>query len=54
MVKVFCIIGPLEAERHAFEKYENVLGVFFVSRFYSPVNSMGSCRALSVYLITLL
>ena len=26
----------------------------FVLRFYGPVNPMGSCRALSVYLIRLL
>ena len=26
--------------------------LFFVLRFYSPVNPMGSCRARSVYLTT--
>ena len=29
MVKVFCIIGPLEAERNVFKKYDKCFWVFF-------------------------
>ena len=47
VVFLLFIVVPLRQVRPSFFFF-----FFFVLRFYGPVNSMGSCRARSVYLTT--
>ena len=49
----FCsVVGSLVRQVVLVAEYLN--NCLFVLRFYGPVNPMGSCRARSVYLTTLL
>ena len=52
-VKLCLECQRLFSEREKKKKIEKLSGKgLFVLRFYGPVNSMGSCRARSVYLTT--
>ena len=55
-LKVFQRVPPgiqdNESSLYFYPEVKEILFVLFVLRFYGPVNPMGSCRALSVYLTT--